>query len=108
VYVQSNGQEKYSKELNARIALDAIKGQKTIAELSSEYGVPANQIRIRKKQLLDATSVAFSNGKDKDVEQKEVERDHLYQKVGQLQIEVDWLKKDCHFNPCETFCYTLI
>ena len=37
---------------------------------------------------------AFSNGKDKDAEKKEVERDHLYQKVGQLQIEVDWLKKD--------------
>jgi len=36
---------------------------------------------------------AFSNGKDKDAEQKEVERDHLYKQVGQLQIEVDWLKK---------------
>ena len=45
-----------------------------------------------------------SSGKDKDAEKKEVERDHLYQKVGQLQIEVDWLKKDYHFNPCETFC----
>jgi len=43
--------------------------------------------------VLDAAPVAFSNGKDKDAEKKEVERDHLYQKVGQLQIEVDWLKK---------------
>ena len=43
--------------------------------------------------MLDAAPVAFSNGKDKDAEKKEVERDHLYQKVGQLQIEVDWLKK---------------
>jgi hypothetical protein len=40
-----------------------------------------------------ATPTAFSNGKDKDAEKKEVERDHLYKKVGQLQIEVDWLKK---------------
>ena len=46
--------KKYSKELKARIALDAIKGQKTIAELASEYGVHANQISIWKKQLLDA------------------------------------------------------
>ena len=38
------GRKKYSKELKARIALDAIKGQKTIAELASEYGVHANQI----------------------------------------------------------------
>jgi len=43
--------------------------------------------------VLDAAPVAFSNGKDKDAEKKEVERDHLYKKVGQLQIEVDWLKK---------------
>ena len=85
--------KKYSKELKARIALDAIKGQKTIAELASEYGVHANQISIWKKQLLDAAPAAFSNGKDEDAKIKEVERDHLYQKVGQLQIEVDWLKK---------------
>ena len=70
--------------MKAQIALDAIKCQKTIAELASEYGVHANQISIWKKQL---------HGKDKDAEKKEVERDHLYQKVGQLQIEVDWLKK---------------
>jgi transposase len=45
------------------------------------------------KQLLDDAPTAFSNGKDKDAEKKEVERDRLYQKFGQLQIEVDWLKK---------------
>ena len=88
-----NRQKKYSKELKAQIALDAIKGQKTVAELAWEYGVHANQISIWKKQLLAAAPAAFSNGKDKDAEKKEVERDHLYQKVGQLQIEVDWLKK---------------
>jgi transposase len=87
------GRKKYSRELKARIALDSIKGQKTIAELASEYGVHANQISIWKKQLLDPVPVAFSSGKDKYSEKKEVERDHLYQKVGQLQIKVDWLKK---------------
>ena len=71
------GRKKYSKELKAQIALDAIKGQKTIAELASEYGVHANQISIWKKQLLDAATAAFSNAKYKDAEKKEVERDHL-------------------------------
>jgi transposase len=85
------GRKKYSKELKARIALDAIKGQKTIAELASEYGVHANQISLWKKQLLDAAPAAFNNGKDKDAEQKEVERDHLYKKLGQMQKEIDWL-----------------
>ena len=74
--------KKYSKELKAQIALDAIKGQKTIVELASEYGVHANQISMWKKQLLDAASDAFSSGRYKDQEKKEVEGDHLYQKVG--------------------------
>ena len=50
--------------------------------------MPIRSNSIWKKQLLDAAPTAFSNGKDKDAEQKEVERDHLYKKVGQLQIEV--------------------
>jgi len=70
--------KKYSRELKPQIALDAIKDQKTIAELASEYGVHANQISIWKKQLLDAAPVTYSSGKDKDAEKKEVERDHLY------------------------------
>jgi len=87
------GRKKYSKELKARIALDAIKGQKTMSELSSEYGVHANQISRWKKQLLEAAPDIFTHGKDKEAEQKEVEQDRLYKKVGQLQLEVDWLKK---------------
>jgi len=43
--------------------------------------------------LLEAAPDIFTRGKDKEAEKNEVERDHLYKKVGQLQIEVDWLKK---------------
>ena len=85
--------KKHSKELKARIALDAIKGQKTMTELASEYGVHANQISRWKKQLLDAAPDVFIQGKNKEAEKQEVEQDRLYKKVGQLQIEVDWLKK---------------
>ena len=62
--------KKYSKELKARIALDAIKGQKTIAELASEYGVHANQISIWKKQLLDAAPAALATEKIKMLRRK--------------------------------------
>ena len=79
--------------MKVRIALDAIKGLKTIAELTSEYRVHANHISIWKKQLLDAAPDTFTSGKDKGAEKKEIECERLYQKVGQLQIEVDWLKK---------------
>ena len=74
-----NGQKNDNKELKAQILLDAIKGRKTKAELASEYDVHANQISIWKKQLLDAAPAAFSNGKDKEAEKKEVECDRLYQ-----------------------------
>ncbi len=67
------GRKKYSMELKALLVLDAIKDQKTIVELVSEYGVPANQISMWKKQLLDAAPAVFSSGKDKDAEKKEVE-----------------------------------
>ena len=87
------GRKKHSNELKARIALDAIRGQKTMSELASEYGVHANQISRWKKQLLEAAPDIFTRGKDKEAEKNEVERDHLYKKVGRLQIEVDWLKK---------------
>ena len=66
--------------MKAQISLNAIKGQKTIAELALEYGVHANQISLWKKQLLDAAPTAFNNRKDKDREKKEVERDHLHKK----------------------------
>ena len=82
-----NGQKKVQQGVEgSNRTLDAIKGQKTIAELTSEYGVHANQISMWKQQLLDAAPAAFSSEKNKDAEKKEVERDHLYQKVGQLQI----------------------
>jgi len=85
--------KRYGKEFKSRVALDAIKGQKTISELSSEHGVHANQISRWKKQLPDEAPAVFARGKDKEAAKKEIERDRLYQKVGQLQIEADWLKK---------------
>jgi transposase-like protein len=64
------GRKKYSKELKAQIALDAIKGQKTIAELASEYGVHANQISIWKKQLLDTLLLLLATEKIKMLRRK--------------------------------------
>ena len=85
--------KKYSRDLKAWIALDAIIGQKTIAELASEYGLHTIQISSWKKQLLESASVAFTVEKDKGTQKKEVECERLYQKVGQLHIEVDSTKK---------------
>jgi len=85
--------KKYSKEEKAKIAIASIKGQKTVSELSSEFGVHGSQINSWKKQLLDGAADVFSKKKDNSEQKHAEERDCLFQKVGQLQIEVDWLKK---------------
>ena len=84
---------RFSKEFKAKVALEAIKAQRTAAELAQEFGVHVNQINLWKKQLIEAAPLAFGNGKDREAEQLKRERDILYRKVGQLQVEVDWLKK---------------
>ena len=87
------GKRKFTKEFKAKVALEAIKGQRTLNELAKEYDVHPNQIGMWKKKLLEVAPEVFSRGKDRDVERAKEERDRLYKKVGQLQIEVDWLKK---------------
>lgn len=84
---------RFTSDFKAKVALEAIKGQKTVNELAQEFGIHPNQISMWKKRLLDSAAEAFSRGKDRDAEQAQVELDRLYRKVGQLQVEVDWLKK---------------
>jgi transposase len=88
----------YSDNLKARVALDAIKGQKTSNELASEYGIHPNQIGQWKKKLIDGSSEIFSRGKKREAESHEAERDRLYQQIGKLQVEVDWLKKTAGYK----------
>ena len=84
---------KFTSEFKAMVALEAIKGQRTVNELAQEFEVHPNQIAVWKKQLLGSASAVFSRGKDLDTERKAAECDRLYRKVGQLQVENDWLKK---------------
>lgn len=77
----------------AKIAFDAAKGEKTITQLASEYGVHPNQIGQWKKKLLEGLPVIFSDKRvchDKDREELESE---LYRQIGQLKVELEWLKK---------------
>jgi transposase-like protein len=79
--------------LKAKIAFEAAKGEKTISQLASEYGVHPNQIGQWKKKLLEELPVIFSDKRvyrDKDREELEAE---LYRQIGQLKVELEWLKK---------------
>jgi transposase len=85
--------KRYSKEFKARVVLAAIKGQKTASELASEYAVHVSQINLWKKQALEALPEVFGQGQEREEAQREAERDRLFQQIGKLQVEVDWLKK---------------
>ncbi len=82
---------KFSSEFKAKVALAAIKEQETLAELSREFDVHSNQILKWKKEFLENMSAAFE--RKNEFEDLEKERDRLYKKVGQLEMEKDWLKK---------------
>ena len=82
----------YPKELKARVALEALKEIKTIAELSSEYEVHSNMISKWKKHLHDNLADIFIRKNEHEPSDKEL-IENLYKQIGKSQVEIDWLKK---------------
>lgn len=87
------GRNSYTKEFKSKVALEAVKGQKTSNELATEFSVHVSQVKLWKKQLLEALPEVFSLRPDRSESEFEAERDLLYRQIGKLQVEVDWLKK---------------
>ena len=87
----------HSPELKARVAISAIKEQKIINEIASEYQLHPGMISRWKKQLLDNVVDLFSGKKELLQKTDEGLRDQLYQQIGQLKVELDWLKKKTGF-----------
>jgi putative transposase len=85
--------KQYSASFKARVALEAYKGEKTMAELSSQFKVHANQISKWKKQLIENSPELFNSLKNKKTEEASEKEAELYQQIGQLKVELDWLKK---------------
>ena len=83
----------YSNDLKARVALEAIKGYKTANELAAEYGVHPTQIAQWKKQALDGLPDLFSTRRSEQAKSEEDLIASLYQHIGQLKVQVDWLEK---------------
>jgi transposase len=87
--------KKHSPEFKAKVALTAIRGEKTIAEISAQYGVHASAIHKWKRKLLDAAMEVFADGNNlgkPDALSEAVIAD-LYEKIGQLTVERDFLSK---------------
>jgi transposase-like protein len=86
----------YSAEFKARVALEAIRGERTISEIASTHSVHPNQVTQWKKLLEGEASALFGDKRVKDVcaaaDQAAVQ-DRLYRQIGELTMELDWLKK---------------
>lgn len=85
--------KRYSAEEKTRVAIEAIKGQKTLNELAADYGVHPSQITQWKKQALEEISTGFSGGRERREQTDEALVASLYQEIGQLKMELDWVKK---------------
>lgn len=83
----------HSALFKAQVALEAVKKEKTISQLSSEYGVHSNQITQWRKRVLDELPGIFSQKRKKKEKETEELQSELYQQIGQLKVELDWLKK---------------
>lgn len=85
--------KKYTASDKAKIALEALKGDITLNELTAKYQVHGTQINAWKRRLKEHVSEIFKDGRSKEDHSKEALIEDLYKKVGQLQLEIDWLKK---------------
>ena len=83
----------HSAQFKAKVALAAAKGDRTIAELASQYEVHPSQIAKWKKQLLESLPDIFSSRGQNQQQDQEALTAQLYQQIGQLKVELDWLKK---------------
>jgi len=83
----------HSAQFKVKVALAAIKGDQTVAELASKYEVHATQITQWKKQVLDSLPEIFSQKRVRQQQDQEDLTAQLYQQIGQLKVELDWLKK---------------
>ena len=85
--------KRFSARFKAQVALEALKEQMTLNELSSKFGVHPNQISQWKKQLKTESESIFSTSQSRKEKEHENLESELYRQIGQLKVEIDWLKK---------------
>jgi putative transposase len=83
----------HSAGFKSQVALAAVKGDKTISELAALHGVHPTLIHAWKKQLLDGAEEIFQNGVQSSSAEHEALQAQLYEQIGRLKTELDWLKK---------------
>lgn len=86
---------KHTAEFKARVALEAIRGVKTISEIAAEFEIHPVMVGNWKKEMLENLPSLFEQKNAKKEKDQEQETEHLHRKVGQLTMEVEFLEKKC-------------
>jgi putative transposase len=90
-----NKRRTHSPEFKAKVAMEAISGRKTIQEIAADHTIHPIQASKWKKKLLEGASELFHRGKKrKDKEEGQTKEAELFQQIGRLQMELEWLKKN--------------
>lgn len=84
---------RHSAEFKAKVALEAIRGERTANEIASAYGIHPTQLAQWKKTAVTELPNIFADKRVRADQDQEALRDRLYQQIGQLKVELDWLKK---------------
>jgi transposase-like protein len=84
--------KKFTPEIKAKVALEAIKGVKTANEIAGEFTCHSTQVSQWKRALLDGVAQVFENGKGRQGKSDEAEKEELYRQIGELQVQLAWMK----------------
>lgn len=84
---------RFTAEFKAKVALEALRGDRAIQEIAAKHQVHPNQVSAWKRQALDGLGTVFSNGAERAVRDHEAEIERLHAKIGQLTVERDFLSK---------------
>jgi len=90
---------RFGAAFKAKVALAALREEKPLSALASEFEIHPNQIRAWKQQALEALPETFAGRRDGDRQRQEALVAELYRQIGQLKVELDWLKKKSGLEP---------
>jgi transposase len=87
----STTRRRFTASMKATVALEAIKGQRTLNEIATTYGVHPTQVAVWKKQVLEQAPTLFT--RPAATAEAAAQQERLYEEIGRLTVELDWLKK---------------
>lgn len=85
--------KRHDSQFKARVALEALKGLKTVQQIAKEFGIHPGQVSDWKRQLCEQAGIVFESGKSREVEDFDREREGLHSKIGELTVQLDFVVK---------------